>query len=395
MTMNLVPFFGWCSTLVLLLPSCAALGLKQQHQQHQQQQQPILEVSRRSLLAGTAAAASSLLWIDPALADSYSAFVPGVSGGMVKQPFVEKTELWTPPQLSTKLGASRISATSLSPLQQAPFSSQELYYAPFLFGAWDVTATLKQKAYPFGKDFVPSKSLLEGSPRNRNEQVGDATSFQLHYFSTLADTLSNQMTVNLGLGVPKPQIIADRAFNTISMSRAYQQLTPVEEVDWDYSADPTRLTLRFGAAPLADDMRPLGQRRGEVYLTARASELLVPSEDTAAATAAAGSDYYCAAERSRSVTLGPGIVITADQESITEFQRIDEDSVRAISRIAVYLTPNPNSREGVLWQQVGGKAVAFYDYEWNMKRIKEEFVLRDGSKVLRPCVATPKDVVQC
>jgi hypothetical protein len=167
------------------------------------------------------------------------------------------------------------------------------------------------------------------------------------------------------------------------MSRAYQQLAPVEEVDWDYRADPTRLTLKFGAAPLAEDMRPLGQRRGEVYLTARQSEL---SED---------GSVFSAAERSRSITVGAGTVIAADQETITEFQQLDEDTVKAISRVAVYLTPNPNSREGILWQQVGGKAVAFFDYEWTMKRIKEEFFLEDGSKVLRACVRTPKDVVQC
>jgi hypothetical protein len=63
--------------------------------------------------------------------------------------------------------------------------------------------------------------------------------------------------------------------------------------------------------------------------------------------------------------------------------------------MAVYLSRNPNSREGVLWQQVGGKAVGFYDYEVDMVRQKEEFVLRDGSKQQRACVQTPKDVVQC
>ncbi len=119
-------------------------------------------------------------------------------------------------------------------------------------------------------------------------------------------------------------------------------------------------------------------------MTARQSEL--SKED---------GSIFCAAERSRSVTVGPGTVVTADQETITEFQKINDDTVKALSRIAVYLTPNPNSREGVLWQQVGGKAVAFFDYERTMKRVKEEFVLGDGTKDLRPCVETPKDIVQC
>ena len=228
-----------------------------------------------------------------------------------------------------------------------------------------------------------SQSLVDGSPRNRNEKVGDSTAFNLHYFSTLADTPANQVTVNLGLGVPQTKIIADRAYNIMSTSRAYNQVTPVEEVVWDYRKEPTRLTIRFATNPLSPDMRPLGQRRGEVYLSARQSEL---SED---------GSVFAAVERSRAVTLGPGSVVTADQESTTEFQKIDDDTIQAVSRIAVFLTPNPNSREGVLWQQVGGKAVGLYDYEWTMKRNRESFTTGDGGSVLRPCVQTPKDVIQC
>ena len=134
-------------------------------------------------------------------------------------------------------------------------------------------------------------------------------------------------------------------------------------------------------------MRPLGQRRGEVFFTARASEDGFDSSS--------GDLTYCAAERSRAVTLAPGNVIVSDSETITEFRKLDNDHVTAISRIAVYLTPNPNSREGVLWQQVGGKAVAFFDYEWDMKRLKESFTMTDGSTMERACVRTPKDVVQC
>jgi hypothetical protein len=337
--------------------------------------------SRRAFLAGAIVTASPfVLDVQPAKADPMNALLAMTSGAPIL-PYAEGN--WTPLSPKTKLGSSRISSKSLSPLEQALFASQELYYAPFLFGSWDVKATLKQKVYPFGKDFVPSKSLIEGSPRNRNEQVGDKTSYEVHYFSTLADTLSNQITVNLGLGVPQPKIIADRAHNAISMSSAYKQLTPVKEVEWDYRADPTRLTLKFGAGPVADDMRPLGQRRGEVYLLARTSE---ESDD---------GSVFCAAERSRSVALGPGTVVVSDMETITEFQKVDSETVSAVSRVAVYLTPNPNSREGILWQQVGGKAVALFDYELSMKRINEEFTLANGTKALRPCVQTPKDIIQC
>jgi hypothetical protein len=164
--------------------------------------------------------------IDSAKAETYNVLFPAGSQGMM-QPYSEVVEGWSlPSRLSTKLGSSRILATSLAPLQQTnPFSGQELYYPRFLFGSWNVTTTLKEKIYPFGKDFAPSMSLIEGSPRNRAEKVGDSASFQLHFFSTLADAGANQMNVNLGLGAAEPKIIADRAFNAISMSRGYRQLT--------------------------------------------------------------------------------------------------------------------------------------------------------------------------
>lgn len=320
-----------------------------------------------------------------ALAETHHDQYPGAL-----QPLKSYSEVgsWKPTTLTTKLGNEHILSSQISPLQQInPFVDQELYYAPFLFGAWNVTATLKSKKYPFGTDFVPSNSLIEGSPRNRNEKVGDTTSYEAHYFSTLANTRSNQLTVNLGLGIPKTKIIADRAFNVVSLSHAYKQLAPVQEVDWDYSKDPTKLTLNFGAGLLSEDMRPLGQRRGEVFLTARTSEDGFDS--------GSGTPTFCAAERSRLVTLAPGNVIVSDSETTTEFRKVSDDHITAVSRIAVYLTPNPNSREGVLWQQVGGKSVALFDYELEMKRLKDRFTMNDGSVMERACVRTPKDVVQC
>jgi hypothetical protein len=197
------------------------------------------------------------------------------------------------------------------------------------------------------------------------------------------------MTVNLGLGVPGPTVIADRAYNTKSMSRAYRHVSPVVEVEWDYRKDPTRLTLQF--ASLAEDMRPLGQRRAEVYLTARQTEETYDE--------VSGRPVFAAAERSRSIILEPGTVSANDQEVTTEYWQVDDNLVRGISRVSVYLTPNPNSREGVLWQQVQGRAVALYDYDFEMRRTREEFIVDNGTgtkaRILRPCVKTPKDVVQC
>jgi hypothetical protein len=288
------------------------------------------------------------------------------------------------PLPKTKLGKERLLANELAPLQQPFLGDQELYYPQFLFGSWNVKATLKRKVFPYGVNYLPSESLLEGSPRNREELVGNVCNYTVHYFSTLANTLANQLTVNLGTGVPASKIIQDRAFNAISISKAYQQLALVQDVRWDYRQNPIQLSLGFESGALAEDMRPLGPRRAEVYIQARTSE--TGSEDP---------NIFCAAERTRSVTIAGRDVVVSDLETITEFQQSVPGHVVATNRLAVYLTPNPNSREGLLWQQTGGKAVAFYDYELDMKREKEEFTLSDGTVQSKVCVQTPKDVVQC
>jgi len=286
----------------------------------------------------------------------------------------------------------------LSPLQQSlsPFASQDIYYPSFFNGEWNITSTLKSKIFPFGPDFVPSRSLVEGSPRNRQERVGDSTSYLVRYFP-IDHATSSSNSGGGGGGGSGSKIISDRRFNIVSMTRSYQQLSPVisDSIEWNYKKDPTRLS--FQTESVSADMRPIGKRRGEVYLTARKTEekTIIKNPSTTTTTSDEGSVdnnndndnnvlVFAAAERGRTVTIG-GIgnnVSANDQEVITEFKYqinnnndqnnndIAVDKVTAISRVAVYLTPNPNSREGVLWQQINGKAVAFYDYELIMKRNK-------------------------
>lgn len=317
-------------------------------------------ISRRTLgIAGSASLSS--LWIGggsyTARADPRNAFIPTGSRVLQQQATVQRAEEWAtngPPRLLTDLGRSRICSSpeelsrSFGPLQQSisPLASRELYYPSFFVGDWNVKATLQQKIFPFGPDFLPSTSLVKGSPRNRNEKVGDSTLYVARYAPATANG--------------DQQAIADRGFNLVSMSRSYEQLSPViaDSIQWDPKKDPTRLS--FQTEPIAADMRPIGPRKAEVYLTARKTE-----EETKE------SSVFASAERSRTVTVGTGSVTANDQEVITEFRRIDNDTIKAVSRVAVYLTPNPNSMEGVLWQQISGKAVAFYDYELEMERKKE------------------------
>lgn len=271
--------------------------------------------------------------------------VPIPGAGAPLRPLVVGDDSWRVPELCTKLAQSRIATQELSPLvpSLSPFADNDVYYPSSFAGRWEVKATLRRKTYPYGPSFVPSRSLIEGSPRYRSENVGDSTTYQAQYSA---------------LGGDGNKIIADRSFNSKSTTRAYNQLTPVEDIIWDPKKDPTQLKIQFAAGQMTEDMRPIGPRRAEVYLTARKKE----ESD--------GGLTFAASERTRQVTIGAGAVVVSDTETITEYHvQNSGNQIQALQRIAVYLTPNPNSREGVLWQQVGGKAVAYFDYDIEMEKI--------------------------
>ena len=324
----------------------------------------------------TAACLSSVLIISPnsALADPYNAFLPIGGGGILpKSATIQRADRWEPPTLFTQLGIDRIgdqnlSSLSLSPLQQSlsPFAAQDIYYPSYFAGEWKVQSKLVSKIFPYGTDFVPSRSLIEGSPRNREEQVGgESTSYSVRYFSSIYDNNNDSNNKN-------NKIISDRKFNMVSISRGYQQLSPVigDSIEWNYKKDPTH--LKFQTESVSADMRPIGQRRGEIYITARRTEEVQQKESDNNNNDNNNnniSGVFAAAERSRTITIGTGNVSANDQEVVTEYRQINNNLITAISRVAVYLTPNPNSREGVLWQQINGKAVAFYDYELTMERV--------------------------
>ena len=97
----------------------------------------------------------------------------------------------------------------------------------------------------------------------------------------------------------------------------------------------------------------MGPSRAEVYINAR-----LQSEPDAT------SSEFAFSESTRTVLLGPGRVqVISDAETLTSFTREAGGGILARQRVMRYLTPNPNSAEGVLWQEAQGRAVALLDYE--------------------------------
>ena len=66
-----------------------------------------------------------------------------------------------------------------------------------------------------------------------------------------------------------------------------------------------------------------------------------------------------------------------DAETICSFARGggggggggDGDVIMARQRVLRFLTPNPNSAEGVMWSEAGGRAVASLEYELRLERL--------------------------
>jgi hypothetical protein len=63
--------------------------------------------------------------------------------------------------------------------------------------------------------------------------LGSGYRLRQRWYSTLPDTLDNNLRVNLGLGMPRDAIIADRAFNTRAYTNALLGYEAVEAVEYD------------------------------------------------------------------------------------------------------------------------------------------------------------------
>ena len=61
-------------------------------------------------------------------------------------------------------------------------------------------------------------------------------------------------------------------------------------------------------------------------------------------------------------------VSVSDAETLCSFRRTSPSAILGRQRVLRYLTPNPNSAEGVLWQEAQGRAVAVLDYELQLER---------------------------
>lgn len=79
--------------------------------------------------------------------------------------------------------------------------------------------------------------------------LGSRYRFRQRWFSTLPDTLDNNLRVNLGLGMPHDAIIADRAFNTRAFTNALLGYPAVESVEYDPRCVPGYCRICLATLP--------------------------------------------------------------------------------------------------------------------------------------------------
>lgn len=132
-------------------------------------------------------------------------------------------------------------------------------------------------------------------------------------------------------------------------------------------------TIHPAPQQVGRDMQPLPKRRQQLFLNNLQYDCPDPSR------------LYVSSEFIRTVTLSQSRngVTVSDTETLTLYElQPDGRSVKGRQRVGVYLTPNPNNKEGTLFFETGGRAVALFDYSFTM--------VKSGD-----CVVTPKGVEQC
>lgn len=326
--------------------------------------------------------------------------------------------------VQTKLGKSRFLTTTAatSPIESTLTSQwttdPDVFYPTFFFGAWNVTSTMVQ--------LLPSRDNADFARLQRLgllEDIDDdvVDTFELHYFSTLANTLRNQAIVNLGLGVPQSKIIADRAFNILPLYRTIWRSTStlinsaLPEILWDYRQKPSHLAVTY-ATTTSDDTQnndgtkyPVPRLRVESAVTSRHVEYSGTASDPAESVFVDINPVFAVVECSR-VTIVPADddnrsiqPISLDMETVGEFHLVSENFISALYRVVIYGSPSKDNNDSYsslsralpfIPSSTSRTIVAQYDFTWSMSRILLEFPSSNGIQK-RPCVTTPNDIIQC
>ncbi len=205
-----------------------------------------------------------------------------------------------------------------------PAAQGDLVYPDWLRGDWLLTSTLVDLAAPLAPELTSP-----GFEGNR-DQLGVAVSCPVRFVG--AQPRSQRLIPTI---TGSPQTVADRAFNGLSLVRAYLGDAAVKAVKVDPQNPNRQVTLLSGSRQL------------ESTVTARAVETPDP-------------DQFITVERFQQVFRGGAIPYFNEVETTTAYRR-EEAEITADQVTAVYLSPQDPD-----FLKATDQPVALYRYRLNL-----------------------------
>ena len=214
--------------------------------------------------------------------------------------------------------------------------ADNLIFPAWMEGEWELTSYPLANAAPLGRRFLPSDLA-----RMRLGEFAGTTAPPLRYIVRFTRRPSDGA------------VVSERADNLRAVQNAAAGFTRVEAVAFDGAG---KISVRY--SPFGPNGTYFGMSRAEVYLNWRRQS--TPS----------ASDEFAFSEATRSVYLAQQRELStiSDAETLCMFERQPDGSIHGRQRVLRFLTPNPNSAEGVLWGEASGRAVATLDYELSLRR---------------------------
>ena len=213
-----------------------------------------------------------------------------------------------------------------------------LIFPDWMEGTWILTSRPIANAAPLGRRFLPADLARMRLGDLRNASSATPLRYAVRFVRRASDGL----------------VVSDRVANLRAVQDAAAGFSRVEAVDFDGSG---KLSVRY--SPFGRNGTYPGPSRAEIYINWKRQ-----------APPSSVVDSFVFTEATRTVFLASQRELStiSDAETLCAFQRQADGSIVGRQRVLRYLTPNPNSAEGILWGEANGRAVAALEYEFHLQR---------------------------
>ncbi|WP_341526312.1 DUF6816 family protein [Nostoc sp. UHCC 0302] len=215
-------------------------------------------------------------------------------------------------------------------------ASGDLVYPEWMAGDWQVKSTLVDLAAPLAPDIVTPG--FEGNRRQLNQPI----SFLVRFVKQRSPNLNLGLKVFSGIDKKSLILVADRAYNSLNLARAYLGDEAVLSVKTDPDSPNRQITFLRGERQLVS------------IVTARATETT-------------SDDKFITTEAFQQLFKGGSVPYLNSVESTTAYHKLltSIPSIEADQVTAVYLSPQDPD-----YFKAGSQPVALYRYRLEFFSIK-------------------------